>query len=57
MFQKWNSIFPWKMQALTTVHDTQQWTPRLEHAPLQLATVPTVYPCSHNSHQPRLYSN
>ena len=22
----WNSIFPWKMQALTTVHGVQQWT-------------------------------
>lgn len=57
MFQKWDSIFPWKMQALATVHGTQQWTPRMEHVPLQLATVPTVYPCIHNSHQPRLYSN
>lgn len=53
MFQKWNSSFPCKMQALTAVHVTDG-----AHT-LSLATVPTaptVSPFIHVGHQPRLQS-
>lgn len=44
MFRKWKSTFPCKMQVLTTMPAAQQWTPWMEQAPLELATVPTAYP-------------
>lgn len=51
MFQNWNSSFPWKMQAQTTVgFPLPGWG---YHVSLRL----TVYSFIHIGHQPRLYSN